>query len=132
MADEGYAIAYSFYQSGKYAEAITHFRQLITLNIRQPKAWLGLGAALQMSKKYKEATSAYAVAAYLNQKNPYPHLYAAECYFAQKEVDQGLLALEAAEQLTAKQEEHAPLNDRITAMKKTWSSLAKTENNSWD
>ena len=121
VIEEGYAIAYSFYQAGKYVEAIQHFRHLLALDLKQAKIWTGLGASLQMLQQYQEAATAYAVAAFLNSANPQPHIYAAECFFALKDISQGLLTLEAAEKLTQGKEEYAALNERIQTMKKMWS-----------
>ena len=49
-------------------EAAGHFRFLTMADIRSYRHWMGLGAALQMSKEYQKAIEAYEVAASLGSR----------------------------------------------------------------
>src|SRR5262245_31055472 len=85
-----YHIAYTQYKQGKYEDAVGVFRFLTLNDTRSRKHWMGLGASLQMQKKYNEAIEAYELAAALDPTDPHVHIYASDCCFAQKMTKEGL------------------------------------------
>lgn len=127
VIEELYVMAYNFYNNGKYQEAQHCFRTLVGADGYSPKHWIGLGATHQMLKEYNEAIGAYALASLLDAKNPYIHLYAAECFFAEQQGSQGLNALKTADQLAKGQEQYAQLVSRVAIMRKTWKEQQKQE-----
>jgi type III secretion system low calcium response chaperone LcrH/SycD len=93
-----YALAYRYYESRHYREAVHFFRVLCAMDCDDPKHWLGLGAAYQMLKDYDEALPAYGLAAVLDQTNPQVHLHAADCFIALKRIPDARNALALADQ----------------------------------
>jgi secretion system chaperone SscA len=125
--DELYLMAYNFYNNGKYHDAQHCFRMLVTADGHSSKYWTGLGATHQMLKEYKDAIGAYALATMLDKTDPYIHLYAAECFFAEQQGPQGLNALKTADQLAKGKEQYAQLVSRIALMRKSWQEKQRQE-----
>ena len=121
--DDIYAYAYEFYAHGHYEEAKSLFSLLVVKETKNVSYWMGLGACLQMQKKYKEALEAYAAAALLEttEKNPLPHFYAAECFIALNDVTSALQALNSASIIATKDEKYEPLTIQINLIKNAWS-----------
>ena len=97
--EEIYAEAYGFYQSECYQAASNGFRFLIILNPYRPRYWLGLGACLQLLKRYEKALQTYAIVTLLDSKNPAPHLYASEVYKLMGDEQEATIALQLAKEL---------------------------------
>lgn len=117
-----YSFAFSYYENGWYTEAENLFRLLVSLRIRNYHYWKGLGATLQMLKKYEEAVEAYSWAA-INDKSisdPYPHFHAAECFHTMGEYTRGLKALYSAKTIAKKQGTYYALLQRIELLQQTW------------
>lgn len=100
--DEGemqvrYGQAYALYQGKEYQAARDAFGQLVALNPWSYSYWMGLAAASQLQKDYEQALRAYAVAAMLEDKDPYPHYHAAQCLFFRGEYQEALKAVNLAE-----------------------------------
>lgn len=117
-----YSFAYSFYENGWYLKAENLFRLLAALRIRNSKYWKGLGATLQMLKKYEEAAEAYGWAA-INDKtisDPYPHFHAAECFLTIGDTLRGLKALYSAKAIANKQGNYYALVEQIELLQGTW------------
>ncbi len=74
-----YRDAYAYYQRGHDAEAAISFRYLVLFNPWMKKYWIGLGATLQVRKKWKKAIEAYRAAYLLDTKDPAPPYYASQC-----------------------------------------------------
>ena len=120
-AETLYHFAYTQYKQGKYQEAADLFRLLTAANTKTRKYWMGLGASLQMLKKYREAIEAYELAAALDPIDPQVHIYAADCFFAQKMVKEGLFALDCAERAVNQQKKPDPdLMTHIRLIRKSW------------
>lgn len=111
-----YAIAYNAYQSGNYQDSTAFFRLLAFQNNDNKSAWMGLGASLQMLKKYEEAIGAYGFAAVLDPDDPYVHLHAAECFHALNDKEKALLALNSALASSPKEE----LKKQLELLKSLW------------
>lgn len=80
-----YSLAYSYYNTGKYDEALKLFKFLVLLDHMSQKFWTGLGSVYQATKKWDEAIAAYAQAMVFDVSRPKPIYYAALCYFAKGE-----------------------------------------------
>ncbi len=116
-----YHIAYMHYRQGKYGDAAGLFRFLTMHDIRNSKHWMGLGASLQMLRKYSEALQAYQLAASLNALDPRVHIYAADCFFALDYRKEGLDALACAEQAIKQQKTpDKNLLTHVSLMKTAW------------
>lgn len=116
-----YHFAYSHYKQGKYEDAVGLFRFLTIHDTNTRKHWMGLGAALQMQKKYDDAIEAYELAAALDPRDPYVHIYAADCFFAQNRTKDGLFALGCGERaLNLQKEPDKNLHAHIALMRMAW------------
>lgn len=91
-----YAIGFKLYENGKYKEAVDVFRVLTVLDKEQKKHWLGLGASYQQLKDYDRALQSYAYAALLDERDPFVHFHAAECFLSQKKLKEGVHVLNIA------------------------------------
>ena len=112
-----YTYAFAQYEGGHFGEAVDTFRVLCTRRPFEGKFWFGLGAALQEAESYKEALQAWAMAALLLEKDPYPHFHAAEVYFSMNEPLEGGKALFQAAQ---RMEGGHPLEEKVNILKKQW------------
>ncbi|MBQ9368646.1 MAG: SycD/LcrH family type III secretion system chaperone, partial [Victivallales bacterium] len=92
-----YSLGYSFYTTGRYADAEKVFRFLVLFDHLEKKYWTGLGAVYQVQKRYGEAITAYGYASFLDLENPKPQYLAAECFAAMGDKDNALSALAALE-----------------------------------
>ena len=94
--ESSYAEAYALYQAGKYARASDLFRSLCTESPLEARFWFGLGSCMQESGEYQNALQAWAMAALLDPKNPYPHFHAAECSCSLNQMKDASMALKEA------------------------------------
>ncbi|MBQ6470780.1 MAG: SycD/LcrH family type III secretion system chaperone [Victivallales bacterium] len=92
-----YSLGYSFYTTGRYADAEKVFRFLVLFDHLNAKYWTGLGAVFQVQKRYNEAITAYGYASFLDLHNPKPQYFAAECFAAMGDKVNALSALAALE-----------------------------------
>ena len=77
-----YSLAFGYYRTGKYDEALKLFQFLVLFDHLNAKFWMGMGAVQQVKKDFKGAVASYAYASFLDLENPKPQLHAAECYLA--------------------------------------------------
>lgn len=77
-----YTLAFGYYRTGKYAEALKLFQFLVMFDHLNAKYWMGLGAAQQVLKDYQNAVISYGYSSFLKLDNPKPQLHAAECFLA--------------------------------------------------
>jgi type III secretion system low calcium response chaperone LcrH/SycD len=106
-----YALAHQAYQNNKYKEATQMFSVLCMMNHLERKYWLGLGASLQMEKKYTSALECYGLAVLLNYKEPDAHLYTAECMLALGNKEEVKSVLRGMIELCV-QKEHASIKEK--------------------
>ncbi|MCB1071658.1 MAG: tetratricopeptide repeat protein [Chlamydiia bacterium] len=76
------SFAQTLYQNGDYEEAKGVYQQLAAFEPYSPNYWAGVGACLQVEKRYEEALKAWSMVALLNEEDPSSHFHAAECYYA--------------------------------------------------
>ncbi|MBA3816248.1 MAG: SycD/LcrH family type III secretion system chaperone [Parachlamydiaceae bacterium] len=121
-AEEGsllYTLAYHLYESGKYEDSKQIFRFLTICEPFDRRFWLGLAASYQLLKDYAEAIECYSVAAVQEPNDPYVHLHAADCFFAQSQMKTGVRTLESA--ITAARNSNATsLLMQLENMRKAW------------
>lgn len=111
-----YAMGYNFYQAGKYDDALKIFRALCLFDQLEPKHWIGMGATLQMMKKYEEAANAYGFAAIMDCHDPRPSFHAAECYIALNDKEKAEAALNSVVVLCEPTPENKPFIDKANAI----------------
>ena len=77
-----YTLAFSYYRTGKFEEALKLFQFLVMFDHLNAKYWMGLGAVQQVLKDYPHAVLSYGYCSFLKLDNPKPQLHAAECFLA--------------------------------------------------
>lgn len=112
-----YNDAYKQYKSGNNSEAMRLFHLLIILNPSQRKYWMGLGASLQLLKKYEDAARCYAIVSFMDACNPYPHYHAFECLSALGHKAEAKNALEVAEKYASTSPFYVNLLTKIREVK---------------
>lgn len=118
--EELYRRGYAYYENANYKNARHLFTFLTTIEPFIRKHWLGFGATLQMLKDYSEALKAYGYAALLDESDPMPHVYAAECFYELKDLTQAVTALESAIALAKQENPHHPLIKQLMSLKTKW------------
>ncbi|EDR9399146.1 TPA: SycD/LcrH family type III secretion system chaperone [Salmonella enterica subsp. enterica serovar Frintrop] len=76
---EIYSLAYDCYQTGKFNDALVLFRFLYIYDFYNHEYALGIGAVLQIQKKYSKAIDFYALAYSLSECDFRPMFYTGEC-----------------------------------------------------
>jgi type III secretion system low calcium response chaperone LcrH/SycD len=123
-----YSMAYTYYKQGMYEEAVAHFRVLTMADASSPKHWIGLGASLQMLKRFEKALEAYEFAACLNPGDPHIHIHAADCLFGLGLAKEALFALSCAERaikMDKMTERDKNLLAHIALIRKAWDNQPK-------
>ena len=100
-----YSLAFSYYSTGRYDEALKLFKFLVMFDHMSQKFWIGLGSTHQMLKNYDEAIKAYAQASIFDLENPKPMYYAAICYIAKGDKVSAASAIRAIEIFCTKKDE---------------------------
>lgn len=117
-----YEAAYHLYKGGRYIDAEQFFRLLTMIDVANVDYWMGLGATLQMQKKWQEAVDVYGAAAVLDKKkgNPLPHLYGAQCLHALDDKENALKALKSAKTLCQEDPDFVNMIPKINVLKECW------------
>ena len=97
-----YSLAYSYYSTGRYEEALKLFKFLVLFDHLNQKFWMGLGAVQQVLKDYQSAVTSYGYCSFLKLDNPKPQLHAAECFLAMGDKRNAASSLEALEEYCPK------------------------------
>lgn len=120
--DANYRSAYALYQDKAYQQAGEAFKLLVLARPFEAKYWKALGACLQMQKAHEEALSCYryALAFSLEPVDLSIYIYAADCYFTLKQIEEGLKTLKTA-QLYAEERQDLRLCHHIHFMLEQWS-----------
>ncbi len=114
---EMYRHALALFKQEKYKESLDAFLFLNFLDQDNHDIWLGLGMALQMTKKYETAIIAYEQAAIHDTESPIPYFYLAKCLFAIHDHAAALDAIEIAIQLAEDKTEYFELLDQARTAK---------------
>ncbi len=120
-AEAFYAHGYALYRSGQAKEAADTFRILCMRRPLDSRFWFALGASLQESDDWKRALHAWAMAALLDPKDPYPHFHAAQCSRSLNQLSDARAALNEAKQRIS--DDDHPLASPIETLANCWNSL---------
>ena len=93
-----YSLAFGYYRTGKFDEALKLFQFLVLFDHLNQKFWMGLGAVQQVLKDYQSAVTSYGYCSFLKLDNPKPQLHAAECFLAMGDKRNAASSLEALEE----------------------------------
>ena len=97
-----YSLAFGYYRTGKYEEALKLFQFLVLFDHLNAKFWMGLGAVQQVLKDYQNAVVSYGYCSFLKLDNPKPQLHAAECFLALGDRENAASAILALEEYCPK------------------------------
>jgi type III secretion system low calcium response chaperone LcrH/SycD len=112
-----YATAYRLYSADRYEDASKVFAYLGMTDPYDRRYTLGLGASLQMLKKWDEAIAAYTLCIALDVVDPVPAFHMAECVAGQGDLaDAQVLLAEVVQRCKAP--EHQALKQKADAMLK--------------
>ncbi|QVL56828.1 MAG: tetratricopeptide repeat protein [Simkaniaceae bacterium] len=112
------SFARTLYQSGDYEEAKGVYQQLAAFEPYCPSYWEGVGACMQMEKRYEEALRAWSMVSLLSEDDPLPHFHAAECYNALGLFLEGEKELDACKERL--KENHQDLLEKIARLESNW------------
>lgn len=110
-----YATAFGLYEKGDYRRAAQLFTQLVLTDPYSEHYWLGLASCKQMAQDFLAAIHAWGMVALLRENDPFPHFHAAECLLSLDNKEEALKAMDAALQLSGKNES---LCEKINLLKK--------------
>jgi type III secretion system low calcium response chaperone LcrH/SycD len=114
-----YAVAYSYYNQGKYSLALDYFRLLSTMDTKNSKFFFGLASTLHQLKEYDAAGGTFMMALCLEPSHPLPAYYAADAYLKDEQIDMAKECLEVAIEISSDHPEHAHLKERCLLILKT-------------
>lgn len=97
-----YSLAFGYYRTGKYDDALKLFQFLTLFDHLNAKYWFGLGAVQQVLKDFQGAVASYGYSSFLNLENPKPQLRAAECFLALGDKRNAASSLEALDEYCPK------------------------------
>ena len=100
-----YSLAFGYYQTGKFNEALKLFQFLVLFDHLNKKYWMGLGAVQQVLKDFQGAIVSYGYSSFLDLKNPKPQFHAAECFLALGDKRNAASSLEALDMFCPKDTE---------------------------
>lgn len=124
--EEVYAVAFNFYQNGKYQEALSIFRLLSLSNPHEQKYWAGLGACHKMLKNYADAVQSYTLAAMIDETDPMIFFHSADCLFSLGMIENALQMLDSVEQVIGQdKEKHTALLAQTALLRDAWSGQNK-------
>lgn len=78
--EEMYSLAHAHYERGNYKESLSLFQFLGGCAPKTYKYMLGLAATLHQMGNYQEALNGFTVALQLDESNPLPIYYIADCF----------------------------------------------------
>lgn len=81
-------VAFSLLDRQEYARAAPAFFPLLLLEGLSSQLWTGYGNAFQAQGLFEEAFSAYSRAVLLNSYEPYPFIFAAQCFVEMGKIQQ--------------------------------------------
>ncbi|GAA0337879.1 SycD/LcrH family type III secretion system chaperone [Morganella psychrotolerans] len=111
-----YAVAYDFYESGKYQDAESLFQVLCILNHYDSRFFLALGACRQHQEHYHQALETYSYASLMSPSDPRFPFHAGECLLHMKEFSTAKQAFAGAQLLAKTQPGYESLAEKAGVM----------------
>lgn len=91
-----YAIGYQAFKSGTYETAYSVFKLLSSIDPTKPRYAAGLASIHYAKKEWKEAQNMFMAASIIDEVDPMPYFYIAECAVEQRELIEALFFYHAA------------------------------------
>jgi len=111
-----YELGYNLYQAEDFVQAADIFQRLTVARPFEAKHWQGFASSLFMQKRYEEALVPWSMWCLIDNTNPIPHFHAAESLFSLGQKEEGLKALQAAEN----RDRSGSLKGKIDALRTAW------------
>ncbi len=111
-----YALGYSLYNQGRWAQALQVFSFLTFHAHLDRRFHVARASCLQMLRRHDEALKAYLLAHLLDVSDPAVALHVAECLIALRRRSEARTALETAAVLAGEAAAFAPLRGRVAAL----------------
>ncbi len=92
-----YMKAYSYHMLGQLQQALPYYREYLKLNLKDPKAYIELGAILLEMGQVSEALEYFEKASYMEPTNKEYLSYIAECHIASKKYDSAIATYQTIE-----------------------------------
>lgn len=115
--NEVYGEAYGLYLQENYKRAAQIYTTLVYSNPFNIRFWKGLAASEQMQNRSEAALHAWSIVAILDEKDPQPHVHAAECLLQMDQYEEAQKALALAEERDKINEEDTTFQTRINHIK---------------
>lgn len=111
-----YALGFSQFQAGRFEEAEKIFAFVCTMEHRERKYWMALGAARFNRQQYETAVMAYSMAAIMAPGDPEPPLQAADSLMKLGDAERARSALELAIENAGAEPAHAKIRAKAEAL----------------
>ena len=111
-----YELGYNLYQAEDFVKSAEIFQRLTIARPFEAKHWQGFASSLFMQKRYQEALVPWSMWCLIDNANPLPHFHAAETLFSLGEKEEGIKALQAAEN----RDNSGSLKEKITTLRMAW------------
>jgi type III secretion system low calcium response chaperone LcrH/SycD len=107
-----YEKTYQLYAAGQYAKAKTFFAFLLQFNPSNLQFLYGYATCSLMLKEYALAAGCFVQCGLLDNTNPLPYFYAADCYMHQQDLMSTCVALKMAVKRANDHPEYAEIKQR--------------------
>ncbi|NGX60903.1 MAG: Chaperone protein IpgC [Chlamydiae bacterium] len=124
--EEMYALAYGYYNQGKFEEAVSLFK---FLSIASPDTYryvLGMAASFHQLKSYKEAATGFYLALNL-EPNPFAGYYLLDAFLKQDLFDEAREFIDLLLELCEEQPGYEEIQGRVELIKKSLNDKKKLE-----
>lgn len=114
-----YVVAYQSLNHGQHADAANLFFMLTVLNPSVKDYWNGLGLAEKDNAHFDNALRAFNIASLFDEKDPYPHFYAAGCHIELKHKEEAKNELNTADALVQSQDKTEKLQALVEFLRQS-------------
>lgn len=122
LLEEIYALAYNFYDQGKYKESVSLFEFLTGAAPNKYKYVLGLASSYHQLQNYSNAVLGFFIALHLDPENPLPAYYVADCFLKQKMLKEAIEFLDVTIELCEDNVAYNELKERCILIKNSTKS----------
>lgn len=119
VLEEIYSLAYTYYNQGKYKEAISLFQVLTQIAPSSYKFVLGLAASLHQIEAFVDATTGFFIALNIEPHNPIPAYYVTDCLIKRNLLKEAAEFAEFTLEICDDRPEYAELQERCRLIKES-------------
>lgn len=117
--EEIYALAYNFYNQGKYQEAGVLFEFLSGVSPKTYKFLLGLGSCHYQMEAYEDAFAGFLLALMVECTDPLPGYYAVECCIKRECFEEAQELIGITQEICGDRPEYAALKARCDLIRES-------------